>query len=131
MFTLSCIVDACDMKLPTRDVIIVFKQEISNKNPSGVPLADIVRMSVDERRKHRGELQHAAQRHKCCKYCVRDGVCRFGFPLPLAEKTHIMIEGNYVEKKLRAIPENQEDDTSNLGPTNSYELYYCIDRRER
>ena len=84
------------MKSPTRDVSTVFKQGISNKHPCGVPLADVVQMSLDERKKHRVDLQHAVQRHKCCKYFLRDGVCRFGFPLPLVEKTHIMIEENCV-----------------------------------
>ena len=50
-----------------------------------------------------------------------------GFPLPLVENTHIIIEENCVEKQLRAIPENQDNDTANLGPTHSYEIYYKID----
>ena len=37
-----------------------------------------------------------------------------------------MIEEKCVEK-LRAIPENQEENTANLVPTHSYELYYKID----
>ena len=76
-FTLSCIVDAVDMKSPTRDISTVFKYGISNKHPCGVPLADVVQMSIEERTKYRGELYHAVQRHKCCKYCLRDGVSRF------------------------------------------------------
>ena len=127
LFSLSCLVYACDMNVPTRDVNTLFKQVISNTHPSGVPFADIVCMSADERRKHRGELQHAIQRHKCCNYCLRDNVCSFGFPLPLVEKTHVIIEVNCVEKQLREIPENQEEYTANLGPTHSYELYYKID----
>ena len=115
------------MDTPTNDVITLFKQVISNKHPSGFTLADVVQMSVDKRRKHRGELQHVVQRHNFCKYCLRDDVCRFGFTPPLVKKTHIMIEGNCVEKQGRAITENQEEDTANLGPTNSYELYYKID----
>ena len=83
LFTLSCIVDACDMNTPTCDDITVFKQGIYNKNPSGVHLVDVVQMSIYERRNHRGELQHVVQRHKCCKYCLRDDVRRFGFTLPL------------------------------------------------
>ena len=97
LFTSSCIVEACDMKSPTRDVKTVCKQGIYNKHPSEFSLADNVRMSVDERIKHKGELQNAVKRHNCCMYCLRDAVCRFGFPLPLIEKTHIMIEEKCVE----------------------------------
>ena len=98
LFTLSCIVDAVDMKSPSRDVSTVFKQGISNKHPCGVPLSNVVQMSVNEHRKHRGELQHTLQIHKYCNYCLRDGVGRFGFPLPLVEKKHIMIEGKLCRK---------------------------------
>ena len=54
LFTLSCIVDAVDMKSRTRDVITVFKQVIYNKHSSGFPLADVVKMSADEHIKHKG-----------------------------------------------------------------------------
>ena len=94
LFNLSCLVDPCDMNAPKRDISTVFKHGISNKNPSGVTLVDVVQMSVDECRKHMGELHHNVQKHTCCMYFLRHGLCRFGFPLPIVENTYIMIVEN-------------------------------------
>ena len=53
LFTLSCIVGAFDMSAPTHDVSTVFNCGISNTHQSGFPLADVVQISLDERKKHR------------------------------------------------------------------------------
>ena len=45
LFNSSCRVDAVDMKSHTRDISIVFKQGISNKNPCGVSLTDVDSMT--------------------------------------------------------------------------------------
>ena len=113
------------MNSPTRDVSTLFKQGISNKHSCGTSLAVVECMSILERREYMGELQKAVQSHKCCKYYLKDKVCRFRFPLQLVEKTHVMIEENVLVKQLREIPEDQEDDNPNLGP---FFLMNCITR---